>query len=189
MFIDEIDSEVQRMSRLVDDLLLLSRLDAKRLMAGTETIDAVRLLQVLEREYGRQANAKQIDLAISLPSAESAPVEANLSHLRVVFGNVIGNAIKYTQAGGEVSVLLQSFHDKVMLIVTDNGPGIASDDLPNIGKRFYRVDKAHSRDTPGTGLGLALVRSILELYNGQFEIDSIGLGHGTTVTISWPKAM
>lgn len=187
-YISEIDSEVQRMGHLVDDLLLLSRLDAKRLMAGTEAIDAIRLLQILQREYGRQANAKDINLAVSLPSAEIAPIEANLSHLRVVFGNVIGNAIKYTQAGGNVSVLLQQFQNKVMLTVKDNGPGIASDDLPNIGKRFYRVDKAHSRDTPGTGLGLALVRSILELYNGEFEIDSIGLGHGTTVTISWPAA-
>ena len=185
-YINEIDSEVKRMGRLVDDLLLLSRLDAKRLMAGSEAIDAVRLLQILQREYNIRAEAKQIDLTVLLPENQVAPVTANLSHLRVVFGNVIGNAIKYTQEGGQVSVLLSQLQDRLQLQVIDNGPGIASDDLPNIGKRFYRVDKAHSRNVPGTGLGLALVRSIIELYNGDFEIESQGLGHGTQVTVWWP---
>lgn len=186
IYVDEIDSEAKRMGRLVDDLLLLSRLDAKRLMAGNEAIDAARLLQVLQREYGRQANEKQIELSVSTAPDMPMPVEANLSHLRVVFGNVIGNAIKYTQVGGKVSADLRLRHDKVQLTVTDNGSGIAADDLPNIGKRFYRVDKAHSRDIPGTGLGLSLVSSILELYNGHFQIESKGLGHGMTVTIVWP---
>ena len=186
LYVNEIDGEVKRMGRLVDDLLLLSRLDAKRLMAGSEAIDAVRLLQILQREYGARAEAKQIDLTISMPQDEVLPVEANLSHLRVVFGNVIGNAIKYTQEGGQVSVFLHQLQNKLQLQVIDNGPGISSDDLPNIGKRFYRADKAHSREIPGTGLGLALVRSILDLYNGDFEIESQGLGHGTQVTISWP---
>lgn len=186
LYIAEIDSEAKRMSSLVDDLLLLSRLDAKRLMAGTETIDVVRLMQVLKREFGRKADAKQIDLTISIPDNLVAPVTAHQSHLRVVFGNVIGNAIKYTQDGGSVSVLLQQLQDNIQLTVTDNGPGIAADDLPNIGKRFFRADKAHSREIAGTGLGLALVRSILELYRGDFHIESDGLGQGTCVTIAWP---
>ena len=149
-YVDEIDSEVQRMSHLVDDLLLLSRLDAKRLMAGTEAIDAVRLLQVLRQQYDKQAEEKQIELVVSAETP-TATVQANMSHLNVVFGNVIGNAIKYTQPGGHVSVILRQLQDKVQLQVADNGPGIASEDLPNIGKRFYRADKARSRDTPGTG--------------------------------------
>lgn len=186
-YVDEIDSEVQRMGNLVDDLMLLSRLDAKRMMAGNETIDAVRLLQVLQREYASQANEKAIELVISAEPT-TAPVNANMNHLRVVFGNVISNAIKYTQEGGAVSVLLRQMQDRLELQVTDNGRGISSDELPNIGNRFYRADKARTRDTPGVGLGLSLVRSILDLYDGEFSIESEGLGQGTVVTISWPLA-
>lgn len=187
LYIDEIDAEAKRMSNLVDDLLLLSRLDAKRLMAGRETIDVVRLMQVLQVEFGRKAHEKQIDLTVSLPEETDVTVEANQSHLRVVVGNVIGNAIKYTQAGGQVSVRLNQLQNTLQLMVTDNGPGISDEDMPNIGKRFFRADKAHSREIPGTGLGLALVVRILELYQGEFEIESQGAGLGTVVTVCWPR--
>ncbi len=184
IYVSEIDGEAKRMGRLVDDLLLLSRLDAKRLMVGNEAIDAVRLLQLLQREYTPHINAKQIDFTLTLP--DEAIVSVHLNHLRVVFSNVISNAIKYTQEGGRVAVTLRRQQDALQLRVSDNGRGIAPDDLPNIGKRFYRTDKAHSRATAGTGLGLALVRSIMALYEGEFTIDSAGLGKGTTVTIIWP---
>ena len=185
-YVDEIDSEVKRMSNLVDDLMLLSRLDAKRLVAGSETIDAVRLLQVLQKQFERRASEKGIELLVSAEIA-TALIQANMNHLRVVYSNVIGNAIKYTQPEGTVKVALTQHADQLQLQVIDNGPGISSDDLPNIGKRFYRTDKARSREaTPGTGLGLALAQSILDLYKGDFTITSDGLGKGTTVTVTWP---
>ncbi len=185
-YVNEIDGEIKRMGRLVDDLLLLSRLDAKRLMAGTEEIDAVRVLRIMQRDYAAQADAKQITLHVHLPEREMPPLQAHLNHVRVVFGNVIGNAIKYTPAGGNVSVSLQPLAGGIRLQVVDDGVGISADDLPNIGKRFYRAEKAHSRTTLGTGLGLALVRSILALYNGELQIESAGVDQGTTVTIVWP---
>ena len=184
-YIGEIDSEVTRLGKLVDDLLLLSRLDAKRMEAGKEEIDCVRMVETLERQYGRVAAQKQIVFQVFKPT-DNLPVQASLSHLQIVFRNVIDNALKYTPGSGIVRVILDKQEDFAVLTVEDNGRGIAPDNLPNIGKRFYRTDKSRNRQTAGTGLGLALVNSILELYNGEINIKSEGMNQGTIVTVHWP---
>ena len=183
-FVEEIDSEVKRMSGLVDDLLLLSRIDAKRLSAGTEQVDAARLLKKIFGEFEPQAAEKQIDLELS--TIDTLLVTANLNHVESVYRNIISNGIKYTPTHGRVSVNLKQDGGQMIVTVADNGEGISSEDMPNIGKRFFRVDQAHSRAVAGTGLGLALVMSIMQLYNGEMEISSQGLGDGTTVDIRWP---
>ncbi|MCB0033978.1 MAG: HAMP domain-containing histidine kinase [Anaerolineales bacterium] len=186
-YIIEIDQEVKHMARLVDDLLMLSRLDAKRLTAGQEQIDAVRLWQSLSDEYKPLAAEKSIEATYQLPS-QPLLVTANLTHLRVVYRNVLDNAFKYTPADGQIKVTLQPNGRFAVLTITDSGRGIAAADLAHIGKRFFRADKAHSRQTQGVGLGLALVNSIVNLYAGEFEIHSSGLNRGTQVTIHWPLA-
>lgn len=187
IFIEEIDAEVGRMSSLVNDLLMLSRLDAQRLSAGSEKIDVTRLLsRLITADYGPKAKEKGINLAYAQAEQEIL-VTANLSHLETVFRNLIDNALKYTQPGGKIEIMLDT-HDSVLkLVVTDNGEGIPPGDLPSIGDRFFRVDRARSRKIEGTGLGLALVKSILGLYNGHFDIFSEGLGTGTTVIVTWPQ--
>lgn len=184
-YISEIDSEVTRLGKLVDDLLLLSRLDAKRMEAGKEEINCVRMVEALERQYGRVAAQKQIIFQVFKP-ADDLQVKASLTHLQIVFRNVIDNALKYTPGSGVVRVILDKQEEFAVLTVEDNGRGIAPDNLPNIGKRFYRTDKSRNRQTAGTGLGLALVNSILELYNGQINIHSEGMNQGTIVTVHWP---
>jgi signal transduction histidine kinase len=184
-FIEEIDSEVIRMSGLVNDLLLLSRFDAKRLSAGDEQIDAVRLMQKVLVEFKPKAAEKQIELQVTLPTG-TIPITANMNHLETVFRNLIDNGVKYTPERGLVKVDLASNDGVMRLNVTDNGEGIPAEDLPKLGKRFFRVDRARSRNIQGTGLGLALVTSILELYNGNLSINSGGNGKGTAVSVSWP---
>ena len=176
------------MGRLVEDLLLLSRLDAKRLDVGGEKLDIGRLWQVLEREYEETAVSKNITLAIHSPETPLPPIRANLNHAQVVFRNVLDNALKYTPSGGQVDVSMQQIERYIEIKVVDTGRGISPEELPHIGKRFYRTDKARPRQTQGTGLGLSLVDSILQLYGGKVQISSDGIDRGTAVTVRWPVA-
>ena len=184
-YIAEIDSEAQRLGGLINDLLLLSRLEGQRLEIGEERVDAVRVMQSVLGALAWKAESKGIvvdwEAADPLP-----PVQANLNHLRVVMRNVLDNAIKYTPTGGQVVCTFSQRNGFVQWVVRDAGVGIGPEDLPHIVKRFYRVDKAHSRQVDGVGLGLALVQSVLALYRGEFVIESAGLGHGTAVTVRWP---
>ena len=184
-YIAEIESEVKHMGKLVEDLMMLSRIDANRLETGNEPIDAGRLLNILAKEFAQKAAAKTIDFTVNV-ATESVIVAANSNHLRVVYRNVIDNALKYTQSGGSVTAVLSLTDQVAQLKVIDNGQGIAQENLGRIGQRFYRTDKAHSREVPGTGLGLAMVHSITKLYDGKVTIESEGLGLGTAVTIQWP---
>ena len=184
-YIDEIDGEIRHMGRLVEDLMMLSRLDANRLEAGQEPIDANRLLDILKRHFSQIAAEKQIDLRFEWPS-DPVVVIANGGHLRVVYQNILDNALKYTAEGGAVTAVLTQTPLFAQLTVTDNGEGIPAEALPNIGKRFYRAEESHSRAIPGTGLGLAMVQSIIKLYNGRIHIHSNGIGEGTAVTVEWP---
>ena len=100
--------------------------------------------------------------------------------------NLLSNALTYTPAGSRVTCVLDVDHSFLKISVTDTGQGIAADDLPHVIERFYRGDKAHTRAVKGSGLGLALVKSIVDCYGGRFEITSPGLGQGTTAFVWWP---
>ena len=188
-YIAEIDSETRRMSRLVEDLLLLSRLDAKNLAQGDAQIDLSRLLRLLQQEFVSITQTKAITLTFDPPTMVLPPIQATLSHVRLVVSNLLDNAIKYTPEGGQVTLSLRQVNQQAQIRVIDDGQGIAANDLPHISKRFYRADKAHSRQIEGTGLGLALVYSVLDLYGGTIEIESRGLNEGTAVTVYWPLMM
>lgn len=184
-YVAEIDDEINRLTALIEDLTLLSRLDAGRAELGDTEIDFARLGISLGQRLRPQADAKAIDLCISDPQ-DIIPVQASLTHLTVVFRNVLDNAIKYTPEGGKISWHIHPEGNGVCNIIQDNGNGISTDQLPHLFERFYRADKAHSRNVPGTGLGLAIVKSIVEAYGGWIKITSEGIGQGTTVTVFWP---
>lgn len=185
-YLAEINEEVVRMAGLVDDLILLSRLDAHRLAVGEEEVDVARLARRLQQELAPIATAKGIALQLEMPPLPVPPIQTNLNHLHVVVRNLLDNALKYTPPGGKVVVTVTQQQDLVQLQVVDTGQGIAAEDLPNVVKRFYRADKAHQRQTDGIGLGLALVQSIVDLYGGRLTIASAGVNQGTTVTVWWP---
>ena len=173
------------MSNLVQDLTLLSRFDAGQAKLGQEEIDFVRLSNNLNQQYALQAQDKNISLTIEVRH-EPILMSASISHLTVVFRNILENALKYTPSGGSISWTIQTTDAGILCTIKDTGQGISASDLPHVYERFFRADKAHSRNIPGTGLGLSLVKSIVDAYHGRIQIESEGAGKGTTVTILWP---
>lgn len=184
-YIIEIDDEVSRLTDLTQDLTLLSRLDAGNLQPGQESVNMLRLAQHLVDECRPQAAEKQISITLDTPDF-LAEVQASLSHLHVVFRNVLNNAVKYTPAGGSVTWQITQTDAGLVNVISDTGQGIAAEDIPHLFERFYRIDKAHSRDVAGVGLGLSLVKMIVDFYGGEIVVESVGVGKGTAVTITWP---
>lgn len=185
-YINELDDELGRLSGLVEDLILLSRLDAGRTTLGTESIDLQRLAHNLEHSFASHAEAKDIALSFKVALGDSKQIAGGLNHLMILFRNLLDNAFKYTPTGGSVSVTFASDAANATISIQDTGQGIAPDDLPHLFERFYRADKARSRYVPGTGLGLSLAKSIVEAYGGTISVTSEGLDRGTTVTVRWP---
>lgn len=181
----ELDDEVQRLGDLVQDLMVLSRLDSGRLEAGRERIDIGRLARQLVAEITPQAHSRAITLQLDCPP-EPLIVTAGSAHLMIVFRNLLNNALKYTPDGGQISWQIRAVNGSLDHTICDTGQGIAPEDLPYVFDRFYRVDKSHSRSVPGVGLGLSLVRMIVEFYGGTVELSSEGIGKGTTAHVVWP---
>jgi signal transduction histidine kinase len=184
-YIEEIDDEVAYLSNLVQELILLSRFEAGRAEAGHEQIDLVRMASSVVKEFAPQAESKHINLTLVAPDT-SVLLTANMSHLTMVFRNLLDNALKYTPDGGSVTWTIQVDEHEVIHTIQDTGQGIPTDALAHLFERFYRADKARSRDIPGTGLGLSIVKTIVDLYHARITIDSAGIHQGTTAHVCWP---
>ncbi len=195
-FLETMAGEAARMSRLVDDLLSLSRIEQSEHQAPSERVDPVDCLTSVVRglrPYAHERNASlDLKLAPWLP-----PVTADRDQLVQLLTNLIDNAIKYGGPAGEVTISGQHVaaappgagpltgRAALRIVVSDRGPGIAREHLPRVTERFFRVDPARSRQVGGTGLGLAIVKHILRRHRGHLAIDS-ELGSGTTVTVYLP---
>ena len=141
------------------------------------------VLQVALEVCEMKAQAKEIQLVLTSPGSVLATVNPPLLEQAVV--NLIDNAIKYSPAGSTVTVSYSSADGEAHISVRDEGPGIPREHLSRLFERFYRVDKARSRDMGGTGLGLAIVKHIAQAHGGQAEVQS-ALGQGSTFTITLP---
>ncbi len=183
-FMTDINGEVDRLARIVDRLLTLTKLDA-----GTEPLDLKNtsvnmLLERIVRALKPQADRKNIAIAVVEESEVFA--EIDLSKMWQVIYNLTDNAIKYTPAGGVVKVVLHDQVDFCRIDVIDNGIGIPEQDAEHIFDRFYRVDKARSRESGGTGLGLSIVKDMVELHQGKIMLSSVE-GEGSDFSIVFPK--
>lgn len=189
-YIHELDDELLRMSSLIDDLILLSRFDAGRAKMGTDLIDFGRFAESVYRTFAVDAAAKAIQFRLIQPEGVQDPikVQASLNHLTILFRNVLENALKYTPEGGAITWRVQVEGDWIVSTIQDNGQGIEAESLPHVFDRFFRGDKAHSREIPGTGLGLALVKAIAGVYGAKLTVASEGKDKGTTVTIRWQRS-
>jgi signal transduction histidine kinase len=181
----EIEQELARLTELVDDVMLLARVDAGRAAVGHEHIDFGRFARSLIRDFTPLAEARGVELQLQC-SGELPSVEASLNHLNVVFRNVLDYALKYTPSGGRITWQITTRDTSIENVIRDTGQGISSEALPLVFQRFYREDEAHTREVSGNGLGLALVQAVLKLYNGTIQIASAGKGKGSTVTVHWP---
>lgn len=184
-FLEVIRHEVERMIRIVGDLLLLSRLDLQEAPLKRPLSMAAVAEQAIER-YRYPMLEAGISLNLEVHGSP-LPVLGNRDQMEQVLDNLLSNALKYTPSGGEVHVQLESAEDKVWVTVRDTGIGIPQKDLERIFDRFYRVDKARSRQMGGTGLGLSIVKKVIEAHGGQIVAESI-LGKGTTIRYCLPLA-
>ncbi|MGO8753612.1 MAG: phosphate regulon sensor histidine kinase PhoR [Gallionellaceae bacterium] len=175
--------QTQRMTRLVDDLLTLSKLDNALNMLQEESVEIPVLLQTLYQE-GLSLSAGRHNLRLELES--ECGLLANAGELRSAFGNLLSNAIRYTQQGGEIVLRWQERKGQPLFSVQDSGIGIAPQHIPRLTERFYRVDNSRSRETGGTGLGLAIVKHVVNRHQAQLEVFSEE-GKGSTFSIVFPS--
>ena len=176
--------EIQYMSKVLEDLFLLSKSDENQIVLDFKPVDLSLLIEEICKHAEIIASEKNIRVVIAY--LERVQINGDPVRLRQMIWNVIQNGIKYTQQGGEVKIFVHEKEDVVILTVQDNGIGISEDDLPLIFNRFYRVDKARSRQVGGTGLGLSICKFIVDAHKGTIDIES-KLGEGTKFKISLPK--
>lgn len=181
-FLRIIDRHATRMARLIDDLLILSRLESHQMAIVASPMDLRELLVSTAKGFEKQARDKGIELASKIP--DNLPkVLGDRDRLEQVLVNLLDNAIKYTHSGGSVFISARNSDGAVRVDIKDTGIGIPADDIPRIFERFYRVDKARSRELGGTGLGLAIVKHIIQGHNGRLHVESMP-GKGSTFSFS-----
>ncbi len=175
--------ETQRMSRIVENLLTVSRLDAGEVRMEKKRLDLGQLVASTADQMKLLAEEKSIALISDL--ASDVWVEGDRAYLQQVIVNLMDNAIKYTHEGGQVGVCVRRNASTAVLEVSDNGVGIPSDALPHVFERFYRTDKARSRDSGGAGLGLAIVKAICTAHGARVSVSSKE-GNGSCFAIEVP---
>jgi signal transduction histidine kinase len=180
-FTDQLEREAIRLSHILADLLDLSRLET-----GGHGDDVVPLDRIVAEETARlEGSAHERGVLVRTSTGEVPAIKGSARDLGLLVGNLIDNAIRYTQPGGEVDVRVFAEDTVVVVRVQDTGVGIPQRDLPRIFERFYRVDQARSRETGGTGLGLAIVKHVAENHGGEVGVTS-ELGRGSTFEVRLP---
>ncbi|CAK0753457.1 two-component system, OmpR family, phosphate regulon sensor histidine kinase PhoR [Azospirillaceae bacterium] len=188
-FLGMMHEQAGRMSRMVDDLLSLSRIEVNEHLPPTETVDVVRTIRAVVAALELRAAARRIRLRVETEN-EALLVVGDEDQLNQIFQNLLSNAIKYAQEQTEVMISLSvkeiGGRSMVCAAIADQGDGIAKVHIPRLTERFYRVDAARSRALGGTGLGLAIVKHILNRHRGRLLIES-EVGQGSVFTILLPK--
>src|ERR1700740_1483025 len=189
-FLTIMHAQATRMARLIDDLLSLSRVELSAHVRPDTTVDIVPIIRQVADGLEPLARERQVVVDINLPDAP-VTIAGDREELMRLFENLIENALKYGASGGKVIVSLSSVGTgegapEIRVMVRDFGPGIAPEHLPRLTERFYRVDVGDSRSQGGTGLGLSLVKHILNRHRGRLLIESVPR-HGATFTACFPQ--
>jgi heavy metal sensor kinase len=177
--------ETERLSKIVESLLAISRLDAGEALMTRERFDLADLVTETADQMRLLAEDKQINMKCDAP--DRVEVEGDPHRLKQVVVNLVDNAIKYTSEGGKVEIRVGSVDGNAVLEVTDSGAGIPTGAMPHVFERFYRVDKARSRQMGGAGLGLSIVKSICAAHHGRVSVES-SEGKGSRFTVELPLA-
>jgi two-component system phosphate regulon sensor histidine kinase PhoR len=181
-FLKTIIRETDRLARIAEDLLILS--NAESTTPIKEPFDLSLLLSEVVERHRPQAFDRALGLRLTAPA--SIQIHGARDQIEQVFANLVDNAIKYTPPSERIEVTAETLGDSVRVQVQDTGLGMLQEHLPRIFERFYRVDKARSRESGGTGLGLAIVKNIVEAHGGQVSVQS-EFNHGTTFTVVLPR--
>jgi two-component system phosphate regulon sensor histidine kinase PhoR len=185
-FVEIIREHAQRLARLTDDLLKLSRIEAGRLELETRPIRVEGIVNGCVETARLNAEARGLRIVVNLPD-EMPAIRGDGAQLGEVLQNLLDNALQYTPAGGQIELKARSNGHDVIFTVTDTGIGIPESDLERIFERFYRVDAARSREAGGTGLGLAIARHIVDAHGGRIWVES-AIGQGSRFHFSIPRA-
>jgi two-component system phosphate regulon sensor histidine kinase PhoR len=182
--------QAERMQTLVSDLLTLSRLEGSPPPGASDWIPVSVLMRQLEQEARALSTVLNVGSdrlhKLAFDCAVQGEIAGAINELRSAMSNLIGNAIRYTQPGGEIQVRILWLPDgRAEFSVSDTGPGIAPEHLPRLTERFYRVDHSRSRDTGGTGLGLAIVKHVSQRHGAVLKIESTP-GKGSVFSITFP---
>ncbi|MFR6022341.1 MAG: sensor histidine kinase [Clostridia bacterium] len=183
-FLNVIASESRRMARLVTDLLTLSRYDSNKKKTQKEAFDLGELVKKCQEKLAIEIKKKNHTVNCFV-TADVPLVYADKDDIERVVLNIMTNSIKYTQDGGEIKIYVGFVYNDAYIKIFDNGIGIPEEDLSRIFERFYRVDKARTREMGGTGLGLSIAKEILDKNGGSIDIKS-KVGEGTEVVIRIP---
>ena len=183
-FLNVIATEARRMARLVTDLLTLSRYDSNKKRTQKESFDLGDLVKKCQDKLGIEIKKKNHKVNCFV-TADVPPVYADKYDIERVVLNILTNSIKYTPDGGEIKIYVGFVYNDAYIKIFDNGIGIPEEDLSRIFERFYRVDKARTREMGGTGLGLSIAKEILDKNGGSIDIKSV-VGQGTEVVIRIP---
>jgi signal transduction histidine kinase len=181
---NQIHSEADRLSRLVDDLQELSRVEAKAYSLDFRSVAVSDLVQTTVKRLSPQATAKRIRLRPSLP-ADLPHIQADEDRITQVLVNLVANAIQHTPEDGDVTISAARHENEIYISVKDTGLGIPPEHLANLFTRFYRVDKSRSRNAGGgSGIGLTIARHLVEAHGGRIWAESAGEGQGSTFSFS-----
>lgn len=171
--------EADRLERLVSDLQELSRVEAGAFELHRRPLAIAPLIRQVASRLQPQFDEKEVELRLE-PALDLPPVLADEDRLSQVLLNLLGNALQYTPAGGRVTVKAEKRGSELLVTVQDTGIGIPEKHLPHLFTRFYRVDKSRSRAGGGSGIGLTIVKHLVEAHDGQVWADSRGEGQGST---------
>lgn len=185
-FVEVIEKDADSMTRLVDDLLELSSIESGRRAPNFEPIALAECARGVAASLAPLSDRKRVRVNIRIPD-DLPPVRADKGQLRQVLTNLLDNAIKFNKDEGDVTVTASAGQRVVTVVVQDTGSGIPGENLPRIFERFYRVDKARSRELGGTGLGLAIVKHIIDAHGGSAGVESKP-GQGSTFRFTLPTA-
>lgn len=190
-FLNIMEGEAQRMSRMIDDLLSLTHVELREHERPRGQVDLKNLLREVIDTLTARGRRADVDIVLNVPDVVPC-VCGDRDQLIQVFHNLVVNAVKYGGNGGRIEVNVKATENGlpdgghgVQVAVRDFGDGIASEHIPRLTERFYRIDKGRSRDMGGTGLGLAIVKHIINRHRGRFLIEST-LGEGSTFTVRLP---
>jgi two-component system phosphate regulon sensor histidine kinase PhoR len=184
--LEVMETHSKRLGLLANDLLTLAHLESGNSTLELNEIDLPRFFSDLSRDWAKRFSGKGLQTVVNVAD-DCSTIRADQARLHEVFDNLLDNAIKYSNKNGEVRLSAERRGDETVLSVSDNGVGISGGDLPRIFERFYRADKARSRELGGTGLGLSIVKHIAQLHGGRAEAES-GMGKGTTIRVILPTA-
>ena len=182
--LEVMEQHSKRLGLLANDLLTLAQLESGSSSLQLNEIDLTQFFGGLVRDWKKKFAAKGLNAAVDVPFGFPS-ICADETRLREVFDNLLDNAVKYSSNNGEIRLQGVRRGDEIVLSVSDDGIGISQEDLPRIFERFYRADKARSRELGGTGLGLSIVKHIAQLHGGRVEAES-ELGRGTTIRVLLP---